>query len=130
MKMKPKTKKRIVDIGEEWAKACARLDLVKTEYDKSKPTTPQLQGMEKAYFDSLAGKAEGGKELVSEEEEQVRPVDPNVVLGVKHAVGFKCRKCNKKDKTSWTMRQTRSGDEGMTTYVNCARCRITWTIAA
>jgi len=38
---------------------------------------------------------------------------------------FKCRKC-KSDETYFTQAQTRGGDEGMTTFVECSVCHYRW----
>lgn len=51
----------------------------------------------------------------------------NHILGVEHVHGiFFCRKCKTPDHTTYSMQQTRGGDEGMTVFVTCNQCGNKW----
>ena len=102
---------------ERWDTICCFVDNLVTQ---DEGPLDSLMSMEKSFFESLD----------TIPKEKIDVIDANETLGIRDAVGFRCKQCKQKDKTSWVMRQTRSADEGMTAYVTCGRCNITWSIAA
>jgi DNA-directed RNA polymerase subunit M/transcription elongation factor TFIIS len=56
------------------------------------------------------------------------PFDPSDVLGDTEA-GMICPACGQRD-TQYTMRATRSADEGMTAFCSCRKCKHQWTLCA
>ena len=44
-----------------------------------------------------------------------------------YGTSLRCRRCKSTD-VAWEQRQTRSADEGATSYCMCAKCHLRWTI--
>ena len=72
------------------------------------------------------GTADTTVEIISTEEPQKRKIevidDDLKTMPTKTEV---CPKCGNKEAFFWQV-QTRSGDEGMTTFFRCTKCRFTW----
>lgn len=83
----------------------------------------EINEFQLCYFDSKQMYPEHWKRIMEnhvEDMSQVLVQDTNVSEGL-----FKCGKC-KSRKTTYMLKQIRSGDEGSTTFVTCVNCGNRW----
>lgn len=66
----------------------------------------------------LSKEKDNKTELISSTTTTTTVFDAKLYLGIQNNIGYKCPKCNSYN-TRYELKQDRSGDEGMSTYIFC-----------
>lgn len=77
------------------------------------------------HYNTLGGKEDEELKKYKEQEDKYLSIIENPIQ-IEEGI-YQCNKCKSKKTFSYQL-QTRSADEGMTTFVECANCKTKWRI--